>query len=205
MVGKMRTKLLFASLLLFLMGCASTNVAPPRNIANACAILDERARWEQPVFDAANTWGVTPGTILAFMRQESGFRHDARPIDANGNRRSSALGYSQALDSTWGDYERARGRGKRDRFDDAADFMGWYLDHISKVARISKTDAKALYLAYHEGPTGYRRGTYNSKQWLLQVADRVGSQANIYDGQLRQCETRKMRNFSLWDFETPAK
>jgi hypothetical protein len=52
-------------------------------------------------------------------------------------------------------------------------------------------------LAYHEGPAGYRRATYSNKPWLLDVANRVGSQASIYDGQLRGCEARKMRRFEI--------
>jgi hypothetical protein len=189
-------KILFASLItLTLAGCA-TNGNPPSNMANACAILDEKRGWERDVFDAARKWDVSPGTILAFMRQESGFRHDARPVDKNGNRRSSAYGYSQALDGTWAQYERDQGQGKRKSFEDSADFIGWYMDYISKQASISKSDARGLYLAYHEGPAGYRRGTQNSKGWLLEVAGRVSSQAATYDGQLRGCERRQMRRLA---------
>jgi hypothetical protein len=189
-------KLILASLItLTLAGCA-TNGNPPTNTANACAILDEKRGWENHVFDAARKWDVSPGTILAFMRQESGFRRDARPVDKNGNRRSSAFGYSQALDGTWAQYERDQGQGKRKSFEDSADFIGWYMDYISKQASISKTDARSLYLAYHEGPGGYRRGTHNGKGWLLPVADRVATNAATYDGQLRSCEARKMRQLA---------
>lgn len=191
----MKIKVASAIIALAILGGCATKVAPPRDQANACAILDERSKWERPVFAAANQWGISPGTILAFMRQESGFRQNARPLDANGNQRSSAHGYSQALNGTWAQYERARGTGRRDRFEDAADFIGWYLDHIASVARIQKQDARNLYLAYHEGPTGYRRATYQGKPWLIDVANRVGALASIYDGQLRGCESRNMRRF----------
>lgn len=191
------TRTLACSLIaLALTGCATTNTKPPSEMANACSILREKRGWEKHVFEAARTWGVTPGTILAFMRQESGFRHDARPVDRSGNRLSSAYGYSQALDGTWEQYERAQGGGKRKSFEDSADFIGWYLDHISKQTGVTKTDARNLYLAYHEGPGGYRRGTHNSKAWLLQVATRVGTQAGTYDGQLRGCEARQMRRLA---------
>jgi hypothetical protein len=186
---------LYSLIMLALAGCA-TNGRPPTNTANACAILDEKRGWENHVFDAARKWDVSPGTILAFMRQESGFRQDARPVDRNGNRLSSAYGYSQALDGTWAHYERDQGGGKRKSFEDSADFIGWYLDLVSKQASIAKSDARNLYLAYHEGPTGYRRGSYNGKAWLLPVASRVASQAATYDDQLRGCERRQMRRLA---------
>jgi hypothetical protein len=182
--------------LLALSACATTGTKPPSNVANACAILDEKHGWENHVFDAARKWNVMPGIILAFMRQESGFRHDARPIDRNGNRLSSAYGYSQALDGTWAQYERAQGNGKRKSFEDSADFIGWYVDHISKQATIAKTDARNLYLAYHEGPAGYRRGTYASKAWLIDVASLVAANSMTYNQQLHGCEPRQMRAFA---------
>jgi hypothetical protein len=182
-------------LVLAVTGCA-TNGKPPTNTANACAILDEKRGWEDHVFDAARKWDVSPGTILAFMRQESGFRQDARPLDRAGNPRTTAYGYSQALDGTWAQYERDQGQGKRKSFDDSADFIGWYLDHVSKQASIAKNDARNLYLAYHEGPAGYRRGSYSGKAWLMPVASRVASQAATYDDQLRGCERRQMRRLA---------
>lgn len=178
-----------------LTGCA-TSTTPPSDTADACAILDEKRGWEKHVFEAARDWDVTPGTILAFMRQESGFRHNARPVDRSGNQLSSAYGYSQALDGTWAQYERAQGQGKRKSFEDSADFIGWYLDHISKQTGVAKSDARNLYFAYHEGPGGYRRGSHNRKSWLLQVGNRVASQASVYDGQLRRCERRQMRRLA---------
>jgi hypothetical protein len=183
-------------LALALTGCATSGGKPPSNTANACAILQEKRGWENHVFDAARKWNVTPGVILAFIRQESGFRQDARPVDRAGNRLSSAYGYSQALDGTWAQYERDQGGGKRKSFEDSADFIGWYLDLVSKQASISKSDPRNLYFAYHEGPAGYRRGTHRTKAWLGEVAGRVASQSVTYDGQLRQCEARQMRRLA---------
>lgn len=196
----MKKPLLLCLSFLALAGCATSGGKPPSNTANACAILDEKSRWENHVFDAARKWNVSPGTILAFMRQESGFRQDARPVDRNGNRLSSAYGYSQALDGTWAQYERTQGGGpggaKRKSFEDSADFIGWYLDLISQQANIAKTDPRNLYFAYHEGPTGYRRGTHRTKAWLGPVASRVATQSLTYDGQLRGCEARQMRRLA---------
>lgn len=181
------------ALLVLAAGCATT--APPSNQANACAIFDERGAWEDDVFDAARRWGVSPGTILAVIRQESSFRRDARPRDARGRRLSSALGYSQALDGTWAEYVADQGRAQRKDFEDSTDFIGWYLARISRQTGIALSDARNLYLAYHEGPGGYRRGTHQGKPWLLEVAGRVAGTAASYDSQLRGCERRQMRRF----------
>lgn len=177
-------------------GTFGMNTRPPPDVTNACKIFDDRSRWRDPVFDAARRWDVTPGTILAFMRQESSFRHDARPVDRNGNRLSSALGYSQALDGTWADYERARGRGDRRNLRKASDFIGWYLSQIAEQTGIDKTNTRDLYLAYHDGPGGFRRGTWRSKGWLITVADRVAVNAATYDDQLRDCHWWAMRRFA---------
>ncbi|MEN9855999.1 MAG: hypothetical protein RL186_822 [Pseudomonadota bacterium] len=183
-------------LALVLAGCATTNVKPPANTADACAILAEKRGWESHVFEAARNWSVSPGTILSFIRHESGFRHNARPVDKGGKPLSSAYGYAQALDGTWAHYERVQGGGKRKSFEDSADFIGWYLDQISKQTKVQKSDARNLYLAYHEGPGGFNRGTYRAKTWLLGVAQRVDAQAQTYDNQLQRCERRKMRQWA---------
>ena len=179
-----------------LSACASIDKTPPKQVANACLILDEKDKWKKPIFQSSYEWGISPGSILAIMRQESGFRRDARPVDKNGNKLSSAHGYSQALDGTWASYEKARGQGKRNRFDDAADFIGWYGDQIARQTNISKSDTKSVYLAFHEGPTGYKRGTYYNKTWLINVADKVAANARNYDNQLFDCEKGRMKKFT---------
>ena len=52
---------------------------------------------------------------------------------------------------------------------------------------ISKTDAEAQYLAYHEGRTGYANQSYLDKPWLVEVAAEVGARATLYDSQLAYC------------------
>jgi hypothetical protein len=135
---------------------------------------------------------------MATIYQESKFIGNARtPLRfALGvipmGRQSSAYGFSQALDSTWDEYRADTGkrRARRDNIRDAADFMGWYMDGTTKSVGVSKRDARNQYLAYHEGRTGYRRGTYKSKAWLLRVANEVGNRANTYEQQLRRCGRR---------------
>ena len=52
---------------------------------------------------------------------------------------------------------------------------------------IALSDARNQYLAYHEGHTGFARGSYNSKSWLLRVADQVAARADTYRSQLTRC------------------
>ncbi|HGG05388.1 MAG TPA: lytic transglycosylase, partial [Aliiroseovarius sp.] len=104
-------------------------------------------------------------------------------------RQSSAYGFSQALDGTWDSYRKATGRrsAKRNKIRDASDFMGWYMNESLEKNGISLSDAKNQYLAYHEGRTGYARGSYKRKSWLLRVAEEVDTRAITYDQQLRNC------------------
>ena len=55
---------------------------------------------------------------------------------------------------------------------------------------IPLTDARNQYLAYHEGHTGYARGSYRSKSWLLSVANKVDARADLYQAQLATCSLR---------------
>jgi hypothetical protein len=52
---------------------------------------------------------------------------------------------------------------------------------------IAPDDARNQYLAYHEGHSGYARGSYNAKPWLLRVASRVDERAEMYERQLVGC------------------
>ncbi|MEO0761502.1 MAG: NAD kinase, partial [Pseudomonadota bacterium] len=82
---------------------------------------------------------------------------------------------SQALDGTWEEYQAATGSrfARRDRIRDATDFMGWYMAETQNRLGISVRDARNQYLAYHEGRTGYARGSYRGKPWLVRVAGEV--------------------------------
>ena len=140
-------------------------------------------------------WGVPVHVQMATIHQESRFVGGARPpyrfalgIIPMG-RASSALGYSQALDGTWDEYRKATGnrRARRTDIDDAADFMGWYMNRTRERNGIALTDARNQYLAYHEGHSGFARGSHKSKAWLLRVADGVAERAEMYRRQLASC------------------
>ncbi len=98
----------------------------------------------------------------------------------------------QALDGTWDDYRNeTRNRGaRRNNFDDATDFMGWYMNKTRDKLGIPLSDAMNQYLAYHDGHSGYARGTWKSKAWLVDVSQRVAARAQLYQGQLARCRYR---------------
>ena len=55
---------------------------------------------------------------------------------------------------------------------------------------ISKKDFYNQYLAYHEGHGGWKNKSFNSKKWLLEVAKKVETNANMYNNQLKACENQ---------------
>jgi hypothetical protein len=182
-----------------LAGCVSND--RPDDPGDACEMFENQDGWWRSVKRAENRWGAPPALQLAIIRQESGFRHNARPPRGRflfifpGRRASSAHGYAQALESTWEEYERARGDDGVDRneFSDAADFVSWYAGLSRRELGLSWSDARGHYLAYHEGRGGYRRGTYEGNSTLLAAANRVQSYHDAYASQLDRCEGRLNR------------
>jgi hypothetical protein len=182
-------------LLVFLASCGGGNGSAPRNLDDACAIARERPDFMRAFARTERRWGVPTHVQMAVIHQESKFRSDARtprqyvlgviPM----GRQSSAYGYAQALDGTWDDYRRRAGRfgARRDNIRDATDFMGWYMNEARSRAGIPLWDARNQYLAYHEGITGYLRGSHRQKAWLMQIADRVDQRARMYQLQLASC------------------
>ena len=171
----------------------------PRNLDNACSILEQRPGYIRAFRAAERKWGVPVHVQMATIYQESKFISDARtPLRFTlgvipMGRQSSAFGYSQALDGTWEEYLQDTGnrRARRNRIRDATDFMGWYMMRTRDQLGISLRDARNQYLAYHEGRAGYRRGSYNAKSWLLRVSAEVGERSRIYERQLRSCRAAR--------------
>ena len=190
------SRLLRASVLfLALASCGGGNFSAPRDLDNACAIVRERPQYYRAMQATERKWGIPVHVQMATIQQESKFVGNARTPHRYAlgvipmGRQSSAYGYSQALDGTWEEYQREQRRNgaKRDRITDATDFMGWYMHQSSERLGISKTDAQAQYLAYHEGRTGYARQSYLAKPWLVDVAARVQARSENYSQQLRGC------------------
>lgn len=175
--------------------CGSSNSTAPRNLDNACSIIDQRPSYLSAMKQTEKRWGVPVAVQMATIYQESKFIGNARTPHQYAlgvipmGRQSSAYGYSQALDGTWEDYQRDQRafRARRDNIRHATDFMGWYFKQTQEDLGIPLGDARNQYLAYHEGRTGYRRGSYRAKSWLVRVSREVADRAVLYDTQLRSC------------------
>jgi len=167
----------------------------PSNLDNACEILARKPEYRRAFRNVERKWGVPVHVQMATIHQESKFVSDARtplrfalgviPV----GRQSSAYGYSQALDATWKEYkaDQRRPRARRDRITDATDFMGWYMNLSRDELGIPLADARNQYLAYHDGRSGYRRGTWRRKSWLIRVSGAVANRAEMYRQQLPRC------------------
>ena len=191
-------KALFAlALLLALTACGGGPTDGPalKNMDNACSIVAQRPDYLKAMKRTESRWGVPVAVQMATIYQESKFEARARTPQkfALGvipmGRQSTAYGYSQALDGTWEEYQRAEGgrRARRDNIHHATDFMGWYMHLSHTELGIPKSDTQSQYLAYHEGRTGFRRGSYRQKAWLMRVSGEVATRAVLYDAQLRTC------------------
>ncbi len=171
---------------------------PPANPGDICAVFAEKPGWYASSRRSFERWGVPEAVQLAVIYHESSFRARARPPRRKilgiipWRRPTSAYGYAQVLDSTWRQFCDDAGRpgAVRTRFEDVTQFVGWYGEEIRRLTGIAKDDPYRLYLAYHEGPNGYLRGSYNAKPWLLEVARKVESRADTYQRQYDDCEDR---------------
>lgn len=152
---------------------------------DACALLNERPHWWEALQQTKKQWQIEAWQILAFMHQESRFNPYALS-------KSMAYGYPQAKDATWDWYKskRLHEAASRERFDDAADFMGWYAHQNRQRNGVALNDSRAQYLAYHEGLGGYENQSYLAKPWLLDIADKVADRALYYQSQILGCLPR---------------
>lgn len=185
--------LLLGVLFMLVSGCTTV---PPKNINNACAIVQQYPSWYYDSLNSYKKWGVPISTQLAIIHKESHFIANAK-TSMNytfgfipTGRRSTAYGYAQALDGTWQHYQRDTGNNwaSRSNFADAVDFIGWYGNRAHRLAGISKSNTYALYLAYHQGIAAYKKGSYRNKRWLIDYANQAQQIAYKYSSQLRQCK-----------------
>lgn len=184
----------FLLAVLLLSGCIST--PRPKNVENVCSIFKEYPDWYRATQKTARKWGIPAAVQMSILYQESSFDGEARPPRTKllwiipWKHITSAYGYSQALDATWDEYKKSTHSYfvKRNSFADASDFVGWYSEQAHRHAGISKDDAYRLYLAYHEGWTGYSRQSYRGKPWLMVVAQKVQYRAVTYQRQLNGCK-----------------
>ncbi|WBQ13970.1 hypothetical protein L2D00_04615 [Hyphomonadaceae bacterium BL14] len=193
------THIVLLAAALALTGCASR---PPEQAHDACLLLEDNRSWWRALQRTERRWGITPGVQLAILKRESSFNARARPARQRllgivpRGRPSSAYGYAQALDTTWEWYQRDSGnrRARRTDFADAVDFVGWYSQKSRQLSSIGLDDPYNLYLAYHEGHTGFNRATYRGKDWLIGAARQVERDARQYDRQLAGCRRLQRRS-----------
>ena len=187
----------------FIQACTST---PPESPDNICKIFKEKNSWYKSAMQAEKRWKIPPYVLMSFVFQESSYQAKAKPDREKllgvipWFRPSSAKGYSQALTNTWNDYRDETGntRAKRSNFKDSSDFIGWYASK-GYYQGFERTDARSLYLAYHEGYKGFEKKTYRKKQWLIAVSDRVQARSSMYQQQYWGCaEDLKKKRF--WFF-----
>jgi hypothetical protein len=169
-----------------------SKLAPPQQ-NDVCALFSAHTGWYSVSKSAERKWDIPVSVQMAVIHQESRFRANAKPgsgfLSFVTGGTSTAKGYAQALDSTWRSYLQHNNlkQANRSSFASATDFIGWYLHMLSHNLHLKKNDTYRLYLAYHEGETGYRKQRYQQKKWLQHVAHKVADQANLYHQQLTRC------------------
>ena len=162
----MKNKILFI-VLFFLTSCSSI----PKNTADGCSIFSERYFWYKHAKKTERKWGTPISLQLAIIKMESDFDWLAKPPRHKlfkvipYKRKSSSLGYSQAVKGTWEQYknETNNSLATRVRFKDSVDFIGWYTNKTEKILKISKKDSFRQYIAYHEGWGNYKNYKKNAK------------------------------------------
>ena len=191
--------------IVLLSGCDSST--PPSHPNNLCRVFRDRPTWYWAAKESRHKWHIPISVQMAIMHQESHFLSGAEPPRKKlfGKipwfRPTTALGYAQAVDETWRRYVKSVGKvsAGRDDFSDAVDFIGWYAHLLHRKLGIANSDARSIYLAYHEGMDGYHRRTYLNKLWLLHVANKVQRHATRYRKQLLRCE-KHLPNKPFWWF-----
>lgn len=197
----MKTRLSLFLSMIIISGCALSS--QPSSTEDICNIFKEKRSWYKAAKKTEQRWNIPVSVTMAIIKQESSFIADAKPSRKKilgfipWKRLSSAKGYAQAIDGTWEMYLKERGSWFKSRndFDDAVDFIGWYNSKSVKLLKIEKTNARALYIAYHEGRTGYKKGSYRIKPWLLKVADKVQRQSDKFNAQYLGCRKKLGRKF----------
>lgn len=177
--------------------------AEPHNTDDCCALFQKNFSWYRATKHAEKKWGIPIAVQLAIIKQESDFQAKIKPKRQTllgfipWRRPSSAYGYGQVLDHTWRQYLKDNKRWSlltsRHDIADVTDFIGWYCYQVSKKTRIAKTDAANLYLAYHEGSSGYIKKSFRKKPWLQTIAKKVAANAKRYHEQLQRCESSLRR------------
>lgn len=175
---------------IFAMACAAVFLSAPPALAQTadmCTVIARNPDWIPILQTVEETYGVTPGAVLAVIDQESRFNAAARGQGASGANPQRNFGYSQANLRTWNWFLRESGyEGSRSRTDFAASahFIGWhFLEHVDTI-NAPVSDTYRHYLVYKQGLGGYRRGAPAASQRLARTIERRAATA---DRQLDGC------------------
>jgi hypothetical protein len=175
-------------LFFFILACSSV----PKNTVNACAIFNEKYLWYKFAKSSQRKWGVPIELQMAIIKKESGYDWLARPERTKlfkvipWKRKSSSLGYSQAIENTWEIYKKSTGKKYVTRvlFKDASDFVGWYVDQTYKKMKVSKNNYFKQYLHYYNGWTNQTRPE------SISYAKTVARTAKKYRMQIQRCQSK---------------
>ena len=206
-----RLPLAVVTILAYLLGDIYVRTpAPPRDQENLCSVFAEQPDWYDEAAQSLQRWGTPIATQMAFVQQESAFQRFVKPPRRRlwglipWQRPSSAYGYAQAQDPAWHDYRQAMERplAQRSNMQDALDFIGWYNQQSHRQLGIPLNNPEHLYLAYHEGRSGFLHRSYRHKPEVLQLAHRVATRSRRYAKQLASCEKAlRCRHFyQFWPF-----
>ena len=100
------------------------------------------------VKNSEKKWGAPVELQMAIIQRESDFDWLAAPEWDKlfkvipYKRKSSAFGYSQAINKTWDQFVRETNQplALRISFNDSVDFIGWYINKSSQLLKIPKDD-----------------------------------------------------------------
>ncbi|MEE2769616.1 MAG: transglycosylase SLT domain-containing protein [Pseudomonadota bacterium] len=184
-------------ILFTLVGCAPQKVTKKEDV---CEVYNKNFNWYRSAVRAQNKYHIDANIIMAVMAQESNFTYNARPQKnyvfnfVPWGYKTSARGYAQVIDGAWDDYKKQTNQWfpSRHSFNDACDYVGWYLNKASKRLHINRNDSYHLYLAYHQGLTGYKRHDEKHDQKLNLIAKKVQKNTQRYQSEFKQCKN------SLW-------
>jgi len=174
----------------------------PKYPSNACKIFGEKYLWYKSIKKSSDKYGAPIHIILAFVNKESGFKRWAKPERHKlfkvipYKRKSSSLGYSQAVKKTWKQYktETNNNLALRTRFKDSVMFIGWYINKTNKINKIPLSDSYRQYLNYYLGWGSYAKKIYKTDKNAILYAKSVEKQSRIYKNQLRDCQKVLNRN-----------
>jgi len=182
----------FIIIIFFLSNCGTV----PRDTSNACLIFSENYLWFKAVKGSEKKWGVPIELQMAIIQRESDFDWLAVPEWDKlfkiipYKRKSSSLGYSQAVNATWEQFQRETDQkyALRISFYDSVDFIGWYVNKTNEILKISKNDYFKQYIAYHEGWGNYKN--YKKSKVVIPYAKEVEKMAIKYREQMNKCKSQ---------------